>query len=642
MVGLLDLPVEIVLLIAGSLLCHEEVEGSFAGPQSDLNSLIQTNRQLYNLFQDELYESNVRYHRQTALAFGAYHGNRTIVEKTLEVDKSKISLAIPSWCLPCTVHTTHEPVCWAAQGGQTAMIQHLLDCGATFKPACLERGRCECETGLLGQAAKNGHLETMKYLLAMGLKVESRRELKHQRPERRGVTPLRMAVENGQKNCIDFILREEGYLALRGKEYVHRIALIVAGVGYPPAEVNHQSLDSALFLLKQSKLTQSFDFCRCLVDVASAISKDLPKLSQILEMPGNFELYADMLLYLAVMSGHVPLLDEMVRLGVSVETRFRGGHTPISLAALEGGPDIATRLLELGADLNVKNDKDQSPFFLATLSRALGVMEVFLHHGADINASSTRCGIIQTPLFRAVADIERSCLIGRNMSSPRRAGRSSASAVVEFLLQNGADPNFRDPTYGMSPFWLAIRACSPLNDDERIRALIEHGADVHVAQRRRSILCDASRHYSIDTIKLLLEKGVDPNDYGEDFSATKTYHRGVPLSPLAKCMKYGWSEQAVLLLDFGADPHALHWKKETCLVKAATFGSYALVAKLLEKGVDVNESFNGKTALDIAVWRRNAELTELLLRWGAKPTESAKERCIVSKTKCRSEEKANK
>ncbi|CAG8151047.1 unnamed protein product [Penicillium olsonii] len=638
MVALLDLPVEIILLIAGSLLCHEKVEGSFVGPQRDLNSLLQTNKRLYNLFQDELYELNVRYQRQTALAFSAYHGNRTIAEKTLGIDKSKLSLSIPSWSWSRNPNTTHEPICWAAQGGQTAMIQFLRDSGAKLQPDVLEIGRCECETGLLGQAAKNGHLQTMKDLIAMGLKIESRREVKHQRPERRYVTPLRMAAENGHKQCIDFILDNGPYREFQRKDYVHRIALIIPGTVSPPTEVKHDPFESALYLLKQSQLTEKRDFCRCIADAAFAIYKSPDKLRETLQRPGNFELYADMLLYLGVMSGHVDLLDFMIELGVSIETRFRGGHTPLCLAALEGGPDVAARLLDLGANINARNNKDQSPFFLATLSRSLGVMEVLLSHGADLNATSTRCGIVQTPLWRAVADHDRPFTRRRNINSPKRAGRPYTNTLVEFLLENGADPNFCDPTYGISPLWLALKARSdPAVHEEKVRALLEHGADVKLAQRGRSTLWAAGRNHSSDTIKLLLERGVDPNDYGSGFNETKTYHRGLPLSPLANCMKSGRFEDAEVLLDFGADPHALHWKKETCLVKAATFGSCSLVQKLLEKGVDVNETFRGKTAFDIAVWRGNKDLMALLLGWGAKPIASAGHWRLAPKAESHSE-----
>ena len=442
--------------------------------------------------------------------------------------------------------------------------------------------------------------------------------------------PLRLAAENGHKHCISFILDawDSDKMRFESKEWVHKIALIVPGTVEPPQEVKHDTIDCALFILKRTGVMSKRDFCRCGVEPAISLSKDLVKLNQTLEKPGNFEEYGEMLLYLSALTGSAPLLEEMIRLGVPIDTRFRGGNTALCLAALEGGPTVAKRLLELGADLDVKNDQGQSPLFLATLSRSMAVMQIFLDYGADANATSTRCGIVQTPLWRAVADYGR---CARNQNSPGHTGRQRSQEIAQFLLKNRADPNFSDPTFGISPLWLLFNAHSRGTDrTSLLQALLERGADLHKAERDHSLLWGIIRNHSVDTIKLLLDYGTDPNYYGKGFEGRKTYHRGEPLSPLAKAMKFSNYEAAELLLDYGADPLASYWKDETCLVNATLSMRCSLVEKMLDRGVDVNQTFKDKTALHFAVWKGNAEMVELLLRRGANPNITVRGTSILS------------
>jgi ankyrin repeat protein len=623
MARILDLPVEIILLIVDSLLCeddkdprHWDVSNNFRVPQADLNALLQTNRKIYLLIEHHLYKHNADNCGQTALAFGVFHGRPSIVQRTLEICNSNIQTPLSGWTRELNI--CHEPLCWAAQGGQNAMIDYLLESGAKLSDRCQGQG---CNTVLLGQAAKNGHLDTMRHLVAKGVPVETRRETKHSRggPNRRMVMPFRLAAENGHKHCVSFILDhwDSKQLRFEGKDYVHKIALIVPGTVQPPGIVSHDTLDCALYILERTGIMFKKDLCRCGIEPAISLSKEMEKLRQKLAEPGNLEQYGEMLLYLASLTGCVNLVEDMVQLGMSVETRFRGGNTPLCLAALEGGPSVARALIERGANTNKKNTQDQTPLFLATLSRSTTVMETLLDFGADINATSTRCGIIQTPLWRAVVDYSRPV---RNQNASGQAGRSQSQDLAPLLLRRGADPNICDPTFGIYPLWLVFNA--PFLEGDRtalLQALLERGADIHKAQRGHSLLWCAIRDHSTDTIKLLLDHGSDPNYYGKDFDGTKTCYRGEPRSVLAKAMKFHRYEVAELLIDYGADPDALCWKEHTSLIHAVIANRPSLVEKMLGRGVDVNETFKGNTALIMAVRKGNHSIVELLLRRGADP-----------------------
>ena len=268
MISLLDLPVEIVLLIIDSLFSEFAATESSnndvsIATQKDLNSLSQTNKWLYEQLETRLYKFNAQYCGQTSLAFGAFKG-----------------------------YAHHR-----------------------------------CDAQLLGQAARNGHLNMMKDLVRRGLRPEIMWEttfanLINDEPSRKAT--LRLAAEGGHIPCVDYTLATGEYENLTCKQYMHKIALIV------PAIVANGHIECALFLLSRSGILERTGFCNCGGKPARSLASDLPKLAMALEDPHTMEKYGPMLLYLGAATGCSPLVEEMVRLGVHVDTRFRGQYAALS------------------------------------------------------------------------------------------------------------------------------------------------------------------------------------------------------------------------------------------------------------------------------------------------------------------------
>lgn len=115
---------------------------------------------------------------------------------------------------------------------------------------------------------------------------------------------------------------------------------------------------------------------------------------------------------------------------------------------------------------------------------------------------------------------------------------------------------------------------------------------------------------SLVVVKLLLEKGADPNRGGGTI--------------LYAALDKRLGIMAQTLLDSGADPN-LHGGT-SCLEVAAAHDDVAAVKLLLARGADINhdDAVGAGTALILAVENRNAALVKLLLDHGADPTLTAK------------------
>ncbi|XP_051928872.1 cyclin-dependent kinase 4 inhibitor C isoform X1 [Hippocampus zosterae] len=83
----------------------------------------------------------------------------------------------------------------------------------------------------------------------------------------------------------------------------------------------------------------------------------------------------------------------------------------------------------------------------------------------------------------------------------------SSTAVVEVLLDAGADPNLRDPVLGLTATHDAARE----GFADTVRALLAHGADVNLADERGNLpLHLAAKWGRVEAVRVLVGATVDP------------------------------------------------------------------------------------------------------------------------------------
>lgn len=113
--------------------------------------------------------------------------------------------------------------------------------------------------------------------------------------------------------------------------------------------------------------------------------------------------------------------------------------------------------------------------------------------------------------------------------------------LLKKIRDEKADVNIKHPEYNESSLNLAVR----LNITDVAKILLEHGADMkHISRDdRRTVLTCACFEQNIDIVKMLLEKGADPNDFVNKYDG-----------PLYYAVNKDNLEIVRLLLQHGANP----------------------------------------------------------------------------------------
>lgn len=145
-------------------------------------------------------------------------------------------------------------------------------------------------------------------------------------------------------------------------------------------------------------------------------------------------------LHLASSQGRLEVIDLLLKHGAIVDVADFDGDTPLHDATFKIRCEAVSALLHAGADPDILNEAKFTALHLACFKGCLECVKVIHPFVSDINQSS---GTSQTALLIAA--------------------QSGAADVVQYLLDNGADPHLRDDE-GHTPFSSALL-------EERVKAV---------------------------------------------------------------------------------------------------------------------------------------------------------------------------
>ena len=200
--------------------------------------------------------------------------------------------------------------------------------------------------------------------------------------------------------------------------------------------------------------------------------------------------------------------DSLFRRGADVDVRDDEGCTPLMAVSWTVSVDTVRWLLDHGADVNAYEPSQYTPLHYAALHADLESVQALLEHGADINA---RKEYGEVPLHLAVSPFD-DFMFPDSYHHRRQDKNRCHLAVVQLLLNYGADPNTRDDA-GSTP--LHHSSCrqklSSLNrygTADGAHLLLKYGANIDAQDNEgRTPLHLALEHGRHEMARFLSEHG---------------------------------------------------------------------------------------------------------------------------------------
>ena len=474
----------------------------------------------------------------------------------------------------------------AAGAGNCELVQNLLDSGSKIDAAA---SPSEGRTALQA-AAEHGNVDLAKMLIRAGADVNADPSPKG------GRTCLQAAVEQRHVDMVSMLLNEGANVNASAATISGGITALQAALW--PFEENEDELD-----IPRNEQSQIVVF-EALINAGANFSSPGSRQEGIVG---------------AVLSERHDLVRWCLHGGADPNSSA-GGMTALGAAVLKGSDQTVKLLLDGGADVNASCEMHCSghkltlwtALHVAALTGRIKIASILLQAGAEINMPLPRPGI-QTVLQCAIAG---DCI-----------------TMVQFLLNNGADPNAFELESREScwkPFHSSVHM-------EILNTLVIAGGDVNrignvyeleIEEKviQKALDSGALMHWTAEQKGRLLQRLVELGhtdqieamlDAGADVNTPAAHHSGK--TALQMAADWGLTDVIILLLSKGADvnaPAAYHWGM-TALQAAAVEGSPKNVYVLLEAGADINAApavEHGRTALEAAAERGRLDVIYLLLK----------------------------
>lgn len=265
---------------------------------------------------------------------------------------------------------------------------------------------------------------------------------------------------------------------------------------------------------------------------------------------------------------------------IQINNGDKTGLAPLHIACHFDFLDIAQCLISHGAEIDRLSTNRITPLMLTAQEGHLEMVKLLLSHGADLNHQIYQTNQDLSPLFLAA--------------------KSNQVDVFDFLLKK---QGINIKTIFKNKQSL-LHIAAAYGSFDVMKYLCENGVDIFYKNslgRSALFIAAASSHQNI--VEYLLNKGADIKEVDED-----------GYSPILYATYYGKISDVKYLLSFEEDIDAIFSNGDTLLTLAAERNHKELCQFLLLKGTDINkkDSF-GKTALYYATKNGYFEIVKLLL-----------------------------
>jgi ankyrin repeat protein len=302
-------------------------------------------------------------------------------------------------------------------------------------------------------------------------------------------------------------------------------------------------------------------------------------------------------LFWATYYDQTDVVRSLLNAGASANISNRYGMTPLIQAAKNGNGEVISMLLDAGADPNATTLEGDNAILNASKTGSVRGVQALIEAGANVNSMDGY--LFQTPIMWAAA--------------------ANQAAVVEILIDNGADIDTRSPVLELRGIrqggvagdfpdggLTALHHAARENAIEATRVLIDRGANLDVLEPKYDVspLRMAIINANLDLAKMLIESGANFNDGALvdllDVVTNKMIFVRAEKNYLNQTSPV---DLMGLMFDMGVDVDAYPEK------------SYPVVSTNFVGGGGTS----GRTALFNAASHQNQEMVALLLEHGANP-----------------------
>lgn len=309
------------------------------------------------------------------------------------------------------------------------------------------------------------------------------------------------------------------------------------------------------------------------------------------------------LLGLASLHGAVPTIRLLIDRGMDPLEPNGDDFTPLYMAAAWGRAGAVRELLKHDPRVNRANEWGWTPIIVAASGKHDEVFDLLVEHGADygLHAAALRDDVHRIDeLLAGDKPVDLEAKVG-DRTALMQAARKGHLAAATRLLDAGARMDHINTWHGP-----ALSEAAWYGHVDMVKLLLDRGCDPDIGSPDDAYgraLHRAAWQGHLDIIKLLLDRGASL----ETVDNTRE-------TPLFFAVKQDRLDAVALLLQRGAKVDARSEGRSTPLHAAAWQGHTRVAALLIEHGADVHAmSKHSGTALHIAANRGYRDLCELLL-----------------------------
>ncbi|XP_058466349.1 uncharacterized protein LOC131439404 [Malaya genurostris] len=447
--------------------------------------------------------------KKYALHYAAAHGNTAICSLLID-HKANVNTGD---------NFNRTALHFAAQKSHYAVVKLLIERGA-----CVDATDTQQQTPL-HLASHAGNIEIVEELMKHSSSVN--------RPKTGGWNCLHIAAMKGHTSIVKLLIAKKvGLDAVKAKNWIMFLGqlipskppeLVAALVEYKVINDRANCIPTLLWAVRRDhadviRVMHQADIDCCIVDRKSGLSTyqialncgSFKAAEAILSVQKNLEGF-ELPLHAAVLAGCAECVEILLNKNIDVNTTDKTGVTPLDIAFKHDNAKIVELLLKNSAGIG-----NISMFEIILYSDQCA--QIFLDKGnlnsirqaIDNDNRPLQCSFhlaIHAGFLTVAKGIAHTISNLNDIQDPLHlAARSGSIELLQFLIDEKQDVNKLN-LHKESALDIAIRC----NHPQAARVLLDNGATIGKLSLHAAILTEYTE--TTECVKLLLEKGADPNEY---------------------------------------------------------------------------------------------------------------------------------